>query len=237
MEQTEDGKWCRGYVSNDLMPIDFMSIMGTVSDKLPTQKIQLLIFPRKFVHLEFDKRLKDVDFLRFPTRADYEAENRNANLPSLYEITNVSKESKVKRPPYPFFIANGYSFNREILLNLFTLTKHIYLLYSYGEFEVVDQMVELYHQLDAVRIQLEYNFMTSTERTTILRTAIALITKVPKFISAHVATKRIGSAHKKNLDPSGFEYILTRDEGTGRLLTADVSAQSMACLLYTSRCV
>lgn len=230
MEQTKDGKWCRGYVSNDLMPIDFMSNMGSVTDNLPKQKIQRVIFPRRVVHLDFDEQIENYAFLRFPTGTELEQQDgRLKKLPSLYQLMRASKVSRETPPPYPFFVANGYALNREILLNLFTLTKHIYYLYSFGEFEIVDQMVDLYYKLDAVRIQLQANFMATNERSLIMKKATALMSIFSKFIASHSVTKKIGSLQKRNrIDPFGFESILTRDQATGKLLTDSVSPQLMA---------
>ncbi|CDO93516.1 unnamed protein product [Kluyveromyces dobzhanskii CBS 2104] len=230
VEQTKDKKWCRGYVSNDLMPIDFMSNMGSVADDLPTQKIQLLIFPRRFVHLNFDEHIESYPFLRSLTTAEIQQANDiSTKLPSLQHLMNSEKKFGEKRPPYPFYVANKYALNREILLNLFTLTKHIYYLYSFGEFEVVDQMVDLYYKLDEARIQLQAKFMTSNEKSLIMKRAIALMCKISKYIASHLVTKRWKSTKTRHGSAvHGFESILTRDGETGDLLTDAASPQLMA---------
>lgn len=231
VEQTKDGKWCRGYVSNDLMPMDFISNMNSDSEELPKQKIQLLIFPRRFVHLDFDKRIEDYEFLRFPTEEEYEQGNESqaAKLPSLYRLMKTSKTSRSTRPAYPYHVANSYSLNREILLSLFILTKHIYYLYSFGAFEVVEQMSKLYYKLDAERIRLQEQFMTSTERSAIIKSVLALMSKIPKLIASQALTKKAGTVRKSEaLDPAGYRGVLTRNEETGELLTNSVSPQHMA---------
>lgn len=240
IEQTEDGKWCRGYVNNDLMPIDFLSRMGTVVEKLPKHKIQLLIFPRKCIHLDYSEPIETLDFLRFADKASHQhlqsSDSGSQKLPTLYENVTFHKASREPRPPYPFLASNSYSLNREILLSLFALTKHIYLLYSLGDFEIVEQMVDLYHELDALRIKLLCNFMTNAEKSTQIKKAIALLGRVPKFIASRGAGKHSSWSKDKTIDPSGYDAILTRDHNTAKLLTEDTSPQLMAAstLLYAT---
>lgn len=238
-EQTTDGKWCRGYLSWQPLPEDFVAYAGTFTEKLPEQKFQVVLFPKAFAHLYYEQDITSVSFLNMPEKKDFKDSSDNPDLPSLHQLNEESSISdtpqfkllsdKKRRPPFPLFRLQNTGFLNEIAPMLGVLVSHIYSMYSFGEFEIAQNLTELYYELDSIHLKLQLKLTTGNERKKVLKAACALLCKISRFISSKGMRNKFEHVHSTVVDPSGYESILSRDINSGELYDyVDTTPQLLA---------
>ncbi|GMG56321.1 unnamed protein product [Ambrosiozyma monospora] len=104
------------------------------------------------------------------------------------------------------------SLQEEIDLALKSLSVHMFTLYTKGHFQHFKKLVELFEELDHVRINFEKHLLTTSEVKSAKKKVAHLLTMLSKIVASANST-----SGKKSKDVSGFESILARDEVTGEL--------------------
>ncbi|SCV02688.1 LAMI_0H01970g1_1 [Lachancea mirantina] len=226
-EETKDGKWCRGYILWQPLPEDFISSLGSYCEKLPGQKVKRAIFPRRVSRLYYNEQVTNFPFLSNPQQSQFEKMNHNKELPCLYQMTGEwSKDdamefsgsiSKKICPPFPYFRLKDQDFIREMAPMLSQLVSHVFSMYSFGAFETADSLSQLYHELDDIRIKLEFRLTTKFEYEELLKEASSLTYKIAKFISNRGMRNFFITESSTIVDSSGYGSILCRDLDTGEL--------------------
>ena len=109
------------------------------------------------------------------------------------------------------------------------LVSHIYSMYSFGEFEIAQNLTELYYELDSIHLKLQLKLTTGNERKKVLKAACALLCKISRFISSKGMRNKFEHVHSTVVDPSGYESILSRDINSGELYDyVDTTPQLLA---------
>ncbi|SCU98551.1 LADA_0H13828g1_1 [Lachancea dasiensis] len=246
-EETADGRWFRGYICWQPLPEDFISRQSSLSEKLPDQKFKVVVFPQKFVHLNYDDHVTEQPFLASSDISQFITSDTNTNLPTLNELTasrtereilalNGSVAGKARRPPFPYFRLQDYDVVEELAPMLSQLVSHIYSMYSFGEFDVAENMSDLFYKLDDIRLRLKYNLATKAEHVQLVRDMCATSYKIAKYISS----KTLNAASLKDelanvVDSSGYGGILCRDMNSGKLYkTGETSPQLVATMTMLS---
>lgn len=226
-EETVDGKWCRAYFCLKPLPESFLATMTAFGEQLPGMKTEIVIFPKKFVHINPNSNFKTTSFLTSPDQDNINTlVNNKCNTPALYDTINVNKESVVQvltyrkppRPPFPYGRYNDRPLQDEIGAILFLLASHIFSTYAAGEFSVHKKLINLYRESDSIRVILEFNLYTEAEYIDLIRSGSCLLAKIAKYIFATTRSKKLLSSTK---DPSGFQGIFARNTNSGELLSYD----------------
>lgn len=232
-EETVDGKWCRAYLCARPLPEEFITFVSSVDDKLPDVKPRVVIFPRKICNVNMDKVVTTMAFSKLPELHDFDSMvSPECTAPSLYEslstvnvnaVTSISNK-KPARPGFPFFRFQQRPFIEEIGPILALISSHVYAMYSAGEFTIYEKLIELYYELDSIRLRLQFNLTTDSERITIIRTSTCLLTRISKFISSQGRSNRFFLKDAPaSSDPYGFEGIFSRDINNGELQEYDTT--------------
>ncbi|KAM3163935.1 DOCKER domain-containing protein [Lachancea thermotolerans] len=239
-EESTDGRWLRGYTCWQPLPEDFISRLSSYSEKLPEQKFKVVVFPKKFVHLNYEEQVTDLPFLAAPEKSQFEGPQVNKEIPTMYEQTQEWSETdalefgsknmeKPSRPPFPYFRLQDYNVVQELTPMLSQLVSHIYSMYSFGEFDVADSMSELYYRLDDIRLRLQFKLTTKTEHLQLMKELSAMSYKIAKFISSKNLVNSAAAENSSVVDTSGYGAVLTRNIDSGKLYKrGEVSPQTLA---------
>lgn len=225
-EQTSDGKWCRGYLLWQPLPEDFIVNMSSYSEKLPEQKVQIVIFPKKFVHLFHGENVANMYFLKAPDPNDLKGSSVNHDLPTLYDLKDqlhfdfqIASQGNHPKPPFPYFKLQSGNLIDEIYSTLSSLGSHIYSMYSFGAYGITDGLIDLYYELDHIRLQLRYDLSTKDERQKAIMRATSMMCKISKYISSKNMTNLFERSTSKSHNTSGYTSIITRNKDTGELFS------------------
>lgn len=233
-EESNDGKWLRGYLRWIPIPESYVSGTLLIDDQLLHLRNRLVVVPRKFVHLNLARVVVDVPFLRMPNSSDFRPKATDlCKTPSVFEtlmaedsdesaslLSGISK--KRSRPPFPYFRYQDRPLTDELSATLVLLSSLIYAIYSSGDFGLYEQLVNIFYEMEAIRMKLHSKLYTSHEVVKIARVASALLANISKLVSSKdkndlefITSSRMGS------DPTGVEGIFGRNLKTGELLTYD----------------
>ncbi|EDO16685.1 hypothetical protein Kpol_1052p32, partial [Vanderwaltozyma polyspora DSM 70294] len=245
-EETTDGKWCRGYQCWNPLPEEYISLSASLGDKLPDVKSKEVIFPKKFAKTFPDRKVTTIDTLKVPGKEyfDERCKKVSCKSPSLLEIASSSNDRtycdisvfsfslrKTSKPPFPYFRYQERPFVDELGPLLSTLSSHIYTMFSANEYMIYYKLIQLYQELDRIRLRLRFHLTTEREKIRITRSAASFLPKLSKFISSRdKSTKSDGSPSKSKsvyTDPSGYEGIFSRDIDTGELCSIKDSKLKM----------
>ncbi|SCU90338.1 LAME_0E08108g1_1 [Lachancea meyersii CBS 8951] len=242
-EETTDGRWLRGYTCWQPLPEDFISRLSSFSKELPEQKFKVVVFPRKFVHLNPKEEVTDLPFLAAPEASQFVSSSTNTSLSTMFELTgDWSKDdimelggsavTKTSRPPFPYFRLQDYNVVQELTPMLSQLVTHVYSMYSFGEFEVAENMTDLYYKLDDIRLRLSHKLTTKIEHEQLIKDLCSMSYKIAKLISSKDLTQANTHADTSSVvHASGYGSILCREMYSGKLYNYnEVSPQVLATM-------
>ncbi|ODV94798.1 hypothetical protein PACTADRAFT_24362, partial [Pachysolen tannophilus NRRL Y-2460] len=229
--ETNGIQWARGYIVSQPTPSDFSSSVINLN-KLPDRKVQIGIFPMSIITVieqlaitKYDDS-ESLDAIGKPSEFDVVPRILDTELFNEVAINGEGTldfaTSKHPKPQLPL------SNKREDLIDeiksatLF-LVSHIYALYSLGEFQLFNKLVELYSELDDIRLTLGNDLCTKNERIYLKKEASALLTKISKYLASRGKLNKFEEKEKDRLaagDVSGYEAILARSPETGELLAS-----------------
>ncbi|CEP61640.1 guanine nucleotide exchange factor DCK1 LALA0_S03e07448g [Lachancea lanzarotensis] len=228
-EETSDGRWFRGYTCWQPLPEDFIGRLSSFSEQLPEQKFKVVVFPQKFVHLDYEEEVTDLPFLAAPEASHFSPSNTNTQLSTMFDLTGDwskddimelggSSVTKASRPPFPYFRLQDYDIVQELTPMLSQLVTHVYSMYSFGEFEVAENMTDLYYKLDDIRLRLLHKLTTRVEHEQLIKDMCSMSYKIAKFISSKDLTLLTPQADSFSVvHASGYGSILCREMHTGKL--------------------
>lgn len=234
--ETKNGKWARGYSLTRPFPHDY-TIHSVNLDDLPGLKIQVVVFPLKYVKVIEELPLnlmKVTDGYNNVSVGDTLAPTLKQLEIRFNEATNgLVHGARAVIPPLPF---DSFTFAgdlvSEIVYAMNLLTSHIFALYSIGEFRLFNKLSEIYQGLDEIRVKLTHNTLTENEIQVAKETATFLLNKIPKKLALKAArlNEKSYDLDFKNTDISGYKAILARNAFSGALVSLDNASPSQLAL-------
>ncbi|AAS52786.1 AER102Wp [Eremothecium gossypii ATCC 10895] len=231
-EETADGRWCRVYQVVQPLPEDFISTMKRFSDKLPEEQHRVVVCPKAFVHW-YDDEVVTFPFLDLPDEREVKREVAETDVPSLHDLLHRDdlgdlelfrqlRRTRPIRPAYPFFKLFNKTVVDELHVILFQLCAHIYSMYSVGEFEIYEWLTRVYYKMDELRVPYaEDNILTEEERFFAVQECIALSSKISRYLALKGVSNVFDRKKMFDVDPSGYDAILSRHHQSGELLAYD----------------
>ncbi|GME82145.1 unnamed protein product [Ambrosiozyma monospora] len=212
--ETVSKKWARGYVAILAMPSDFSS--ATVStEKLPEVQVFVSLIPWACIQVLREVELDAVDNI-------YQAVEETDVFESDDNLSLVSSITKKKNPrpavPASDFIINRSGLVEELNLAIINISFQIYSIYTRGDYENVAKLIDVYQEINDIRINLEYNLLSRSEIKLAKRKAAYLFGQIPKTVTAS-NNLVCESSHFRFKDVSGHQIIFARNPQTAELYT------------------
>lgn len=237
-EESRDGKWLRCYLHSIPLPESHISGTLLIDNQLLHLRNRLVVVPRKFVFFDLERVMVEMPFLRTPNASDLAPSSDVCKTPSVFETLASEADSKTdvvraaqkpSKPSFPYFRCQERPLADELSAMLVLLSSWIYGVYSSGDFNLFEQLVNIFYDLKTIRMKLHFKLYTSCEVTKISKAASALLANISKLISSKDKSG-LGflSLNSRVSDPTGVEAIFARDINTGQLLSyEDNSLQAL----------
>ncbi|GMG39664.1 unnamed protein product [Ambrosiozyma monospora] len=223
---TSSKKWVRGYVVSQLNPSDF-SLAAVSTDVIQENKIAVVIFPLAIIEIIKEIEVTSTDdnvqaFVIADGSVGFSFNGTETDVPDSHSLSSGSTGSsgaalkKTQRPALPSsdFALSITSLVDEIEAVLKGSNVQIFAIYTRGDILHFNKMIELFHELQDIKLNFQYGLLTKQEVKLAKKKAAFLMTMISKTIAS--------STGKQSLkDVAGYESILARDEVSGQLFVPE----------------
>ncbi|ODV84323.1 hypothetical protein CANARDRAFT_29204 [[Candida] arabinofermentans NRRL YB-2248] len=217
-ESDSNSKWARGYIISLPIPSDFSSASVNL-EKLPESRVTVCVIPFECVRILKEIAISTDDDLINPNLIidDTIAVDEMDDTSSIL----TSEHKRLKKPNLP--IDNQLDTNNlleEIVLALKNVAVHIYALYAMNDFNLFKKLVDIYDELDSIRLNLSHDLLTKYELSVSKKQAVLLLNKIAKLLASRSYSHT--NKHNKRKDIGGYEAIFSRDESTAEIYSSNV---------------